>query len=301
MTNEELVFRICSGEDPAESMNQLYDQIKPLIQFFARKCLGCGVDLEDLEQEGFLGLYDAVSGYDPGKGVKFATYARRWIFQKMVRYIQDNGCALRIPVHAQELLRKYGRFCGTFKKNYGIEPSGAAVAAFLGVSLEQVEQIKENAVKTALVSLDAPAVGLDGDEKATLGDMQAAGGNLEDDVLERVQRQELRRVLWECVDGLPGDLPEVIRRRYQDGETLKQIGAATGVTIEAVRQQEAKSLRELRQPSCTKRLLPFLPEEEEIYSAALKGGGAGRFQRTWTSSTERVALELTGDAEGMMR
>ena len=297
LSNEQLAARIHAGKDPVESMEQLYRQVKTLIHLIARRLRGCGVDLEDLEQEGFLALYDAVAGYDLEKGVKFSTYARKWIFSKMVRYIQENGSSLRLPVHSQEQMREYSRFCNAFRMKYGRDPSEAVTAAFLDVTPEQVRQIKENTAMASLASLDTPVVGSDGDGDATLGDMQAAGGDLEEDILEKVQQEELRRVLWECVDDLPSGLPEVIRRRYQGGETLRQIGQASGITIEAVRQQEAKALRELRQPSRARLLLPFLEEDERIYSASLKGGGAALFSRTWTSSTERVALRRMESTE----
>ena len=120
-------------------------------------------------------------------------------------------------------------------------------------------------------------------------------------MLERVQQEELSRVLWDCVDGLPDRLPVVIRRRYQGGQSLRQIGEAVGVTTERVRQMEGKAMRELRAPSKAKRLRPFLPEADRVYSEALKGGGAAKFGRTWTSSTERVALRLVESTEGFLR
>ena len=60
---------------------------------------GCGVELEDLVQEGFLGLYDAVEGYDWSQNANFLTYAGKWVRSKMVRYIQANGRGLRLPVN----------------------------------------------------------------------------------------------------------------------------------------------------------------------------------------------------------
>ena len=60
-------------------------------------------------------------------------------------------------------------------------------------------------------------------------------------------------------------------------------------------------MRELRAPSKAKRLRPFLPEADRVYSEALKGGGAAKFGRTWTSSTERVALRLVESTEGFLR
>ena len=80
--------------------------------------------------------------------------------------------------------------------------------------------------------------------------------------------------------------------RYQKNMSLSMIGREYGTTPEAVRQIHAKALRELRRPRNSRRLRPFLGEAGQIYSAALVGNGVSRFNQTWTSSTERVALEL---------
>jgi len=118
--------------------------------------------------------------------------------------------------------------------------------------------------------------------------------DLEADVLDRVQRAQLCSVLWDCVDGLEDRQPEVIRKRYQEGRTLAAIGEDYGVSIEAIRQTERKALRALRGGRNRKKLLPFM----EIYGMALTGNGVGRFNRTWTSSTERAALwELEREEE----
>ena len=292
MTNEELVARIQAGEDGGLGMAELYEQTKAFIHTIARRYQGCGVDLEDLEQEGFLGLYDAVVGYNLQMGVKFLTYAHLWIRQKIVRYIQDNGSSLRIPVHTQEQQRAFRRFCAAFQLEHGRKPSEAEMAIHLGLALEDVRERRKTACKVALVSLDSPVRNVDGMEDVALGELVASAGNLEEDVLDGIQQEELCSVLWACVDSLPGTMPEVIHRRYQGGETLRQIGAALGIAAEAVRQQEGKALRELREPSRARQLRPFLPGASQIYGEALTGGGEAHFKRTWTSSTERVALRL---------
>ena len=68
---------------------------------------------------------------------------------------------------------------------------------------------------------------------------------------------------------------------------MAAIGADYGITIEAIRQMERKALRALRGGRNRKKLLPFM----EVYGMALTGNGVGRFNRTWTSSTERAALK----------
>lgn len=162
----------------------------------------------------------------------------------------------------------------------------------MGLTLESVVEIKRNACMSRLGSLDAPVKGLDGGEDTTVGDLVPGAEDLEGEAVDRMERVQLCAVLWECVDSLPGQQPAVIRQRYQGGMSLREIGEAQGTTAEAVRQIHAKALRELRTTRYSKRLRPFVPEYERIYSVALVGNGVKKFNRTWTSSTERAALWL---------
>lgn len=285
MTNEQLVIRIKAGEDVADHMEQLYSQVRRFIHVMARK-FHVEEELEDLEQEGYLALYDAIDGYDPDHGVKFLTYAEYWIRQRMQRYLQVNGSCMRLPVHCREKVRQYERFVSEYEREHGQKPSEWETAASLGFTLQQVEDIRKSACMAKMGSLDSPVKGLDGGEDATVGELVADPADLEADVLDQVQHEQLCSVLWECVDSLEGRQPEVIRKRYQEGLTMAAIGADCGVTTETIRQMERKALRALRGGRNRKKLLPFM----EIYGMALTGNGVGRFNRTWTSSTERVAL-----------
>ena len=291
MTNEQLVIRIKAGEDVAGNMEQLYSQVRRFIHTVAWKYRDSG-ELEDLEQEGYLALYPAIDGYDPAQGVRFLTYAEYHIRQRMRRYLQMNGSCLRLPVHCLDKVQKYKRFCSSFQQEYGREPSGREAAAFMGLTREQVEDIRENACMARLGSLDSPVKGIDGGEDTTIGDMVASAEDMEGDVVERMQQEQLKAELWDCVDSLPGQQPAVIRMRFQENMTMEAIGQEYGTSGEAVRQMQPKALRELRKPRYAKRLRPFLPDADRIYSMALVGNGAGKFNLTWTSSTERVALDV---------
>lgn len=290
MTNEQLVIRIKSGEDVAENMEQLYNQVKDFIRKVAWKYRDSG-ELEDLEQEGYLALYPAIDGYDPAAGYKFLTYAESWIRQRMQRYLQMNGSCLRLPVHCMEQVRKYDRFRQSFKREYGRNPSDQESAYFLGFSLEHIQSIRKNACMAKLGSLDSPVTGADGNADNTVGDFVPDGTDLEEDVTERMAAEQLRAVLWEMVDSLEGQQPEVIRCRYQENMKLDEIGQVCGMNREKVRQVEAKALRCLRNPARSKHLRPFLPEADRIYGDALHGSYES-FNRTWTSSTERVVLSM---------
>lgn len=247
--------------------------------------------MKDLEQEGYLALYAAIDGYNPAVGANFLTYAGYHIRQRMQRYLQNNASCLRLPVHCLEDMRKYRKFCNDYWQEYGCEPPDAASAAFMGLTLEQIENVKKSACLLNLSSLDSPVTGVDGGEDATLGELTASAENLEEDVLERIEQEQLQAVLWGCVGELPGQQPEVIRMRYQENMTREQVGQCCGIPTEAARQMEYKALRELRKPCNSEKLRPFYPAAW-IYSMGMSGTGVEAFRRTWTSSTERAAMKL---------
>lgn len=291
MTNEQLAVRIRAGENVGDNMAILYDQVKDFIHAMAYKYHGQG-ELEDLEQEGFLALYDAIDHYEADQGVKFLTYASHWIRQRMQKYIQNTGSPLRLSAGRQKAIRKYRKFCTEFQTEQGRKPTEAELCRSLWLTLEQLREIQYDACMTAVKSLDAPIKGAEGEEDTTLGELAAFATDPCEELLDRLEQEELCSILWQCVDGLPGKQPDVIRSRYKDNMTMKQCGQFCGISEAEVRKQQLKALRSLRSGENAKKLRPFLPGDAWIYSGALIGNGVDHFNQTWTSSTERVALEL---------
>ena len=291
MTNEQLAVRIRAGENVGDNMAILYDQVKDFIHAMAYKYHGQG-ELEDLEQEGFLALYDAIDHYEADQGVKFLTYASHWIRQRMQKYIQNTGSPLRLSAGRQKAIRKYRKFCTEFQTEQGRKPTEAELCRSLWLTLEQLREIQYDACMTAVKSLDAPIKGAEGEEDTTLGELAASATDPCEKLLDRLEQEELCSILWQCVDGLPGKQPDVIRSRYKDNMTMKQCGQFCGISEAEVRKQQLKALRSLRSGENAKKLRPFLPGDAWIYSGALIGNGVDHFNQTWTSSTERVALEL---------
>ena len=291
MTNEQLAVRIRAGENVGDNMAILYDQVKDFIHAMAYKYHGQG-ELEDLEQEGFLALYDAIDHYEADQGVKFLTYASHWIRQRMQKYIQNTGSPLRLSAGRQKAIRKYRKFCTEFQAEQGCKPTEAELCRSLWLTLEQLREIQYDACMTAVKSLDAPIKGAEGEEDTTLGELAASATDPCEELLDRLEQEELCSILWQCVDSLPGKQPDVIRSRYKDNMTMKQCGQFCGISEAEVRKQQLKALRSLRSGENAKKLRPFLPGDAWIYSGALIGNGVDHFNQTWTSSTERVALEL---------
>lgn len=286
MTNEQLVIRIRAGEDVSGNMLQLWQQVKAFIHILAKRYQGMA-DLEDLEQEGYLALYPAVDGYDPDKGVLFLTYAEYHISQQLRRYALMNKGGVRLSHRAYGLVKKYKRFCNDFLLEHGREPSESDAARHMGISVDQIREIRQNMIFDNVGSLDAD---LPDSEDLTIGDTVSSSEDLEGDAADQLDQERLRAMIWPMVDRLPGRQPAVIRMKYQQDMTLKEIGKAYGVTIEAIRQSERKGMQTLRRSRGARQLKAFLPETAE--AQAYKGNGVERFNQTWTSSTERVALRL---------
>lgn len=113
---------------------------------------------------------------------------------------------------------------------------------------------------------------------------------MEEDVIECITKNQFRTELWNIVDELGEEPATIIRTRYSQGLSLRAIGELYGITVERVRQQESKALRELRKPKNRKRIEPYL--EDYITTHAFSCNGIEYFNRIWTSSTEYTAMKL---------
>lgn len=289
MTNEELVKQIKNGIDVADNMLKLYEQNKPFIYSIAMHYRG-KAELEDLEQECFIALYDAVNGFKQEYGYKFLTYAEKCLKQRMMRYVQSNGM-IRIPEHESLKLLEYKKLVNAFNVRFGREPTLREIELNIDISINSVTALLKAYRMARIESIDSN-LSEDG-EGTTIGDMIANDMDIEADVLEDVQREQLKAVLWPLVDALPGNQGQVLRQRFQENRTLKETGESMGVTIERVRQLEAKALRSLGHSRKTKILKEFC--DGDVYSMGIAGTGASRFNSTWTSATERAALMIHGD------
>lgn len=290
MTNEQLVARIRAGENEAENMLALWQQNKGFIYKMAMKYQSYA-EIEDLLQEGYLGLCEAVQHYDSEQGVSFITYAAFWIKQVIGRYI-DNCCSIvRIPVGVKEEILQYKKIANEYCKWYGKEPTDLEMRSFLGVSREKLETIKKNVLTVNLRSLDECIGGED--EEFTLSDTVASDQNIEDDVIKKLDTAAMKEALWKTIAELPGkNMAEVLRYKYQDKMTLKQIGESLGVATERARQIERDAMRKLRAPSRYKRFKGYY--EQYLAPASTRHISIAEFERTWMSSTELEALRELG-------
>lgn len=285
MTNEQLVLRIKAGEAVADNMLTLWQQCQRFIFTIAKK-YSAYEDIEDLTQQGYIGLCNAVDGYNPDSETPFINYAAFWIRQSMQRYIDECSGLVKIPFGLQEKTRKYKKFVSAYMANFGRAPSDQEAAYYLGVSYKRLDEVRKAAVAEQVSSLDIP-IGDEGGD--TFADVVESPERQDNDLLEKLQAEQLKSVLWPLVDELSGRSAEVLRSRFQDDLSLQDAARKIGITDTEVRRWQRKGLQGLRRPSAMRQLLPFVGYDT-VYSEALRGNGAERFNTTWTSSTERVAI-----------
>ena len=284
MENEQLVARIMAGENEAENMLQLWKQNKGFIAMMARR-YSSEAEMEDLEQEGYIALCEAVQHYDPGRGMSFISYAAFWIKRRM-RICADNSRTVRLSSNAGDEVRQYQKIMREYRQECGCDPSDRELCGFLYVSREKLDQIRKAAQMGSTRSLDEPVQGMDGD--ISIGDTVASSEDMEEDTIREIDKERMKRELWLAVDQLPGSLPAAVRLRYEDGLTLKKTGQALGVNRERARQLESKAMRILRQPHRCRTFRAYF--EEYLSAAPIHHVGVRRFNETWTSEVEREAL-----------
>jgi RNA polymerase primary sigma factor len=236
----ELAIAIGSGD--IQARDRMVRANLRLVVNIARGYTGKGLSLQDLIEEGNLGLLRAVEGFDPAIGTRFSTYASYWIKQSIKRALINSAKTIRIPAYMVELLSKWRRATTRLADELGRTPTPEEIARVLGLPRKKLPIIKKAIrIYNLTPQTDQAEAGWSLGEMIMDERMQTPEDALvENDNLIHVLRQleimdQREATVLRMRFGLDGHLPR----------TLKEIGESLGLTRERVRQIETEALNKL--------------------------------------------------------
>lgn len=234
-------------EEKKQSIDSLMKGNAKLVISIARKYSSymTSFELQDLCQEGFIGLYIAIQKYDYKLGYAFSTYATNWIKQTINRAIENKDKTIRLPSWINRDLIKMLKEIKDFTTKYNREPTNEELSKITGFDEEKINTLKR--IDLTTLSLDMN-ISPDKNDECFLVDMieDKTINNPEDIIINKNKSEEIIKFLKKYLTAKELD---VISKRFglinDEPITLKEIGNEYGVSRERIRQIEKQALEKL--------------------------------------------------------
>ena len=228
-----------AGGPGAQAARQaLVLQFRPLVQKQARQFLSPAIPLEDLIQEGFLGLIHGIDQYDPTRGVKLITYATHHVDGHLRHFLRDRTQIIKEPAWLQEMAQKVRREAETLTQEMGREPTDGELATALGLAEAEIARIRATRAIFNPQSLDEM-------QESGTARIQVAESNMQ------AARTELpiedKVVLEHALTRLKEIEQKVLYSFYYEDRSQTDIARALGVSNNYVSHILKNSARKLQQ------------------------------------------------------
>jgi RNA polymerase primary sigma factor len=239
---KELARRLIRENDPTAREEMVRANLR-LVVNIAKNYSSRGMPIQDLIEEGNIGLLKAVEGFNPEMNIRFSTYASWWIKQAIKRALINSVQPIHIPAYMVEMIAKWKQAISELEDKFNRVPTLDELSRHMKMSVKKV-RIIHRAVRAFHSPTQAQVIDDDGvalhemlhDERTVTPDNIALG---KDEV----------RTIYMLLNKIDQREAEILRLRFglEDGQplTLKQIGEKVGLTRERVRQIENDALRKL--------------------------------------------------------
>jgi RNA polymerase sigma factor for flagellar operon FliA len=239
---EEAWRRFKANRDP-KARAAIIDNYSYLVKITAGRVvtnLPPNLEREDLYTAGAMGLIKAVDQFDPGRQVKFETYAIALIRGAILESLREEDW---VPRSVRERAKTIERTLHELEVRNRTPPTEVEVAEHLGVSLDELTKMMSDLGRGSVLSLDDMILGGEGSERLHLGDV------VPDDSASPVADVETReriRQLGVAIDRLPERERLVIALYYYEGLTFKEIGKVLTVSESRVYQLHTQAVLRMR-------------------------------------------------------
>ena len=204
------------GKDAVKARQKLTESNLRLVVYIAKKQKGHNIPLEDLIQEGNLGLLKAIDKFDWKKGFRFSTYATWWIKQAISQYVLKRKKIIRLPAHAASAQKKLIEASDAFKELKGYGPTSEELSELIDVSETVVKATMQSGKN--IISLQQQ---IGDDSNSTLED-KLEDTNFANDPFESLAKKEMMAIVKDVMSGLSVKEAAILRLRfglYEDVES----------------------------------------------------------------------------------
>lgn len=202
---------------------------------YKRKYKKFGIELDDLVNEGSIGLMKAFEKYDPKRGVFFINYADSWIGQTMQRAIADKSKLIKIPVNKLQKIMKINKLRGILETELEREATDEELSDFINIPIQKINEM-EDYYKRRILSLDN-IISEDGE---SLSDFMS------DEKYEFEKRIDAQFLTEKLLEILKKQEKDILYRYIGEDEGLRSIGEDYNLTRERIRQKKEKALIKVR-------------------------------------------------------
>jgi len=227
----------CYAKTRSETLrNQILEKYLYIAEIVAKKFVGRGVEYDDLFQVASLALVKALDRFEPGRGVKFASFATPTLVGEIKNYFRDKTRMVRISRRESEMVRKLEEAKSHLTAKYGRSATPEQVAEYMGLSVERVLELMEAQTAGYATSLDSyVAMGEDSQLIKLVGST--------DDAYEQIEDKDFLKYCFEHLNDVE---KKVIEQRYGQDKSQREVAAMLGVSQMYISRIERRILLKFR-------------------------------------------------------